>query len=125
MRNAGTTTGYDGYTNSGYITVGNDSPARIVTIGSDIPLPTQALSRITWTAVASGGTAGPLQFQFVRLNERTSVWTVVQPYSSSNRFAWNTMPADVGSYVIQVWVRSAGSSAAYEDWGTTGSFTLQ
>ncbi len=125
VRNAGTTTGYDGYTNSGYITVGNDSPARIVTIGSEHHLPAQAGARITWTAVASGGTAGPLQFQFVRLSERTGVWTIVQPYSSSNQFAWNTTAADVGSYVIQVWVRSAGSSAAYEDWGTTESFTLQ
>ena len=42
VRNAGTTTGYDTYTNSGYITVGSDSPARIVTIGSDVHLPAQA-----------------------------------------------------------------------------------
>ena len=79
VRNAGTTTGYDTYTNSGYITVGSDSPARIVTIGSDVHLPAQAGARITWTAIATGGTAGPLQFQFVRLNELTGVWTVVQP----------------------------------------------
>ena len=79
VRNAGTTTGYDTYTNSGYITVGSDSPARIVTIGSDVHLPAQAGVRITWTAIATGGTAGPLQFQFVRLNELTGVWTVVQP----------------------------------------------
>ena len=125
VRNAGTTAGYDGYAYSDYITVANDSPARIVSIGSDVRLPIPAGGRITWTAIAAGGTAGPLQFQFVRLNELTGVWTIVQPVLQQQPFGWNTEPADAGSYVIQVWVRSAGSSAAYEDWGTTGSFTLQ
>jgi hypothetical protein len=125
VRTARTTTGYETYTNSGYITVASDSPARLVDLAVDVQLPAPTGARITWTATATGGTAGPLEFQFVRLNELTGEWTIVQPYSSSNRFAWNTMPADAGSYVIQAWVRSAGSSAAYEDWRTTGSFRLQ
>jgi hypothetical protein len=125
VRNAGTAVGYDRYAYSDYVTVADDAPARIVDLRHDVQLPTPAGARITWTAIATGGTAGPLQFQYVRLNELTGVWTIVQPYSSSNTFAWNTRAGDAGSYVIQVWVRSAGSSAAYDDWGTTGSFSIQ
>jgi hypothetical protein len=97
----------------------------VVSVGADVGLPAVAGATITWTSVASGGTAGPLQFQFVRLNQTTGIWTVVQPYSYMNRFTWYTTNADSGDYVIQVWVKSAGSAAAYESWGTTGSFTLR
>jgi hypothetical protein len=105
--------------------VGTSSPARIVSVGADVGFPALAGTWITWTAVASGGTAGPLQFQFVRLNEATGVWTVVRQYSSDNRFTWYTTNADSGDYSLQVWVRSNGSAAAYEGWGSTGSLNLR
>jgi hypothetical protein len=125
VRNGGTVMGYDGYTNSGYFNIASNAPARFVSVSANVLLPAHGGTSITWTALASGGTAGPLQFQFARLNQATGVWSVVQPYSTSSQFTWNTSLSDVGDYLIQVWVRSAGSAAGYEDWGTTGYFSLR
>ena len=124
VRNAGST-GVDAWTSSGYFTIGSSSQARIVSIIAEPTLPVTAGTTVTWTAVATGGTAGPLEFQFVRLNETTGVWTIVQSYSGNKRLNWATTAADRGQYVIQVWVRSAGSSAGYEGWAGTGSFAIQ
>ena len=136
VRNAGSASDYDSWAGTSMFRVVVD-PLGMPSLSSDVVFPVPSNTPVTWRASVAGGVP-PWRYQFSVWRSGvgwsllkdyntvpTVVWTVVQPYSSSNRFAWNTMPADVGSYVIQVWVRSAGSSAAYEDWGTTGSFTLQ
>jgi hypothetical protein len=125
IRNAGSTNTYDAWTNSGYFTVGANGVAQMVRVTADKPLPVSAGSTVTWTGVATGGTAGPLQYRFVRYNQSTGVWSVVQEYSSSNRFSWTPSPSERGSYLLQVWVRSAGSPAQYEGWISTSYFTIQ
>jgi hypothetical protein len=76
---------------------------------------------MTWTALATGGTAGPLQYKFW-VYDGTS-WTMVQNYSTSNVLNWT--PSSPGQYAIQVWVRSAGASSEYEAWLGSGFFMIQ
>ena len=68
---------------------------------------------VTFSATASGGVA-PLQYQFWRL--QAGSWQIVQPYSASSTYAWTPGPADVGTHSLQVWVRNAGSAAAFDAW---------
>jgi len=49
---------------------------------------------------------------------------MVQNYSSSNTFTWTPTGADVGDHALQVWVRSAGSTVAYEAYKSSGVFTI-
>ncbi len=41
-------------------------------------------------------------------------WTVVQSFSSSSTFTWNTTSLAPGTYLFDVWVREAGSTAQYD-----------
>jgi hypothetical protein len=41
-------------------------------------------------------------------------WTIVQGYSTSSTFTWNTSGLAPGTYLFDVWVREAGSTAQYE-----------
>jgi hypothetical protein len=70
----------------------------------DKPSPQQAGSSITFTCTANGpSVGGVIQYRFWRL--RAGGWSVVQDWSSSNAFTWNTTSADVGDYQFVVWVR--------------------
>jgi hypothetical protein len=75
---------------------------------------------VTWRATAVGG-IGPLQYQFWLLEPGTG-WRVLQEWSARNVTTWT--PAIPGSYIIQVWVRSAGSSLPYEAWTGMGPFSV-
>lgn len=123
-RSGGSSVNYDTWTSTGTFTVGASGPAAIAKFQANAPLPADPGTTISWTATASGGTAGPLQFKFWRLNQQTGTWTAVQDYGSSNTFTWTPSAADSGNYALQVWVRSAGSSANYEGWAGT-SFTIR
>jgi hypothetical protein len=98
-------------------------PAQVVSLTSDVPLPATPGTTITWTAGAIGGTAGPLQYRFWRRSN--GVWILAQEYSSVNSYTWTPTAADVGEHALQVWVRSAGSSAMYESLRSTGFFWIQ
>jgi hypothetical protein len=54
----------------------------------------------------------------------TSTWTNVQPYSPSETFTWTPTWTDAGDYALQVWVRSNGSTAAYETYAGTNMFHI-
>ncbi len=125
VRNAGSTTSYDTWVGTPFFTIGASSAARVVSVTANKPLPAPSGSTIVWTAVASGGTAGPLQYKFWCYNQNTGLWTLIQDYSSTNTYAWTPAPSEAGTYVIQAWVRSAGSSATYEGWASTNSFIVK
>ena len=76
---------------------------------------------MVWTATATGGLAGPLRYQFWVYQEGAG-WSLGRDWSTSNTFNWT--PAG-GRYAVQVWVRSAGSTATYEHWLGTGFFEIQ
>jgi hypothetical protein len=125
VRSNGSISTYDGWASSGDIAVGANGAAQMVRITADKPLPVAAGTTVTWTGVATGGTAGPLQYRFFRYSVSTGTWSVAQEYSASNTFTWTPTSSERGSYQLQVWVRSAGSAAGYEGWMSTGFFAVQ
>ena len=82
-------------------------------------LPLQTGDEVTWRATAVGG-IGPLQYQFWLLEPGTG-WRVLQEWSAQNVATWT--PTTPGSYIVQVWVRSAGSSLPYKTWAGMGPFS--
>ncbi|HEX2647516.1 MAG TPA: hypothetical protein VHO95_09820, partial [Candidatus Dormibacteraeota bacterium] len=68
---------------------------------------------VTFTATASGCPSPSPQYQFWILAPGASSWTLVQTYSISNTFSWNTAGKANGLYYIAVWVRDASSGGAY------------
>jgi hypothetical protein len=120
-RQVGSTVAYDTYTSTGMLGV-TSSPAQMVSLTSDKPLPATAGTTVTWTAGATGGTA-PLEYQFWRQDGGT--WKMVQDYSSQNAYSWITTATDMGQHAIQARVRSIGSAAPYESQLTSGVFNIQ
>ena len=100
----------------------SQGPAQLVSLTSNVSLPATSGTTITWTAAASGGTAGPLQYQFWRWG--STGWVMVQDYSPLNSYSWTPTVGDVGDHALQVWVRSAGSSVAYESYKSSGIFSI-
>jgi hypothetical protein len=83
-----------------------------VTLTMDKTSPQVQGTVITFTATASGG-SGTYEYIF-GLRNPSGQWSVGQAYSSNPSWIWNTAGIDTGTYIIQVWERSAGSTAAYE-----------
>jgi len=123
VRNAGATGDPDSWKALDF-TVSNSSAVQIQSVTANRSFPSGTGTPITWTAMASGGSAGPLQYRFWRYNNSTGSWTLAQDYSASNTYTWTPGYADVGSYTLQVWVRSAGSTASYEAWVATSTFSI-
>ena len=65
---------------------------------------------VTITGSASG-CPNP-RYQFEMFFPGPNIWKVVQPYSLSNAFSWNTSGASAGSYKFIVKARDASSSGA-------------
>jgi hypothetical protein len=121
VRRVGTAVPYDAWQGTGYIDVAS-TPAKLLSVTPSVSLPGTAGTAIKWTAIASGGTASPLQYQFLVYSKSTG-WTVARSYSTSTTFTWT--PSEAGAYALQVWVKSAGSTAPYESWLGTGYFVIQ
>jgi len=120
-RQVGSTAGYDTFASTGMLSV-TSGPAQMVSLTSNKTLPAAAGTTITWTAGATGGTA-PLEYQFWRQDGGT--WTMVQNYSSQNKYTWITTATDAGQHAIQARVRSIGSASPYESQLTSGVFSIQ
>jgi N-acetylmuramoyl-L-alanine amidase len=121
-RRVGTIAAYDVYAGSGFFNVTRSVPVETA-LDPDVTFPSRIGTPITWTARAHGGTAGPLQYAFWRFRAGAG-WTKVQDYSSSNTYTWTPTWGDDGQYALQVWVRSADSTAAYEAWSGTPFFEI-
>jgi hypothetical protein len=70
---------------------------------------------VTWTAAASSGT-GPVEYRFARYDWQQGTWTLVRDWNSDSQYRWMPTMNDIGSYALQVWARTAGSTVPYEDW---------
>jgi hypothetical protein len=121
-RSADSVTAYDAWQSTGFFTLGSPAPLAATMLASSVPLPTPAGTSITWMAGTTGG-LGPLQFKFWRYDANTG-WNVVRDYGASNKYTWATGGGDVGSHAVQVWVRNAGSTSAYDAWQGTSFFTI-
>jgi len=110
---------YDAWRGTGYFEVSRTAPS-VVAINFSSP-PRSGVAT-TISATASGGYAGPLQYRFWAYSSATGSWTMLRDYGTSSTFTWT--PATPGSYNVQVWVRSAGSTANYEGWLGTSSILV-
>jgi hypothetical protein len=63
---------------------------------------------VTFTATASG-CPHPL-YEFWILRPGSTTWQIVQPYSTSATYTWNTTGLAAGSYLYTVWARDASST---------------
>ena len=120
VRSSGSTTAYEAWSTTSFAVAG-PAPVNVTALTSTPALPFTAGAPVAWHAAATGGIA-PLQYQFWRAD--ADGWKMVQDYSISNTYTWTPGTADVGAHVVQVWVRSAGSTADYEAWMGTGIFNV-
>lgn len=74
-------------------------------------------TQVTFTSEASGG-LGCYEYQFTLKSGTTTV--IMQPYSKSDTWVWDTSKAAPGTYFISVAARSFGSTATHEVLMTKG-----
>ena len=122
VRGAGSTAVYDSWRSTDTFSIAA-APPNIAIVKSETLFPTGTGAPITWKAVASGG-PGPLHFRFYRFALATSTWTMVQDYGPSNTYTWTPSASDEGSYVLQAWVRRAGTTVVYDNWSSTSTFQI-
>jgi cell wall-associated protease len=109
---------YDTYGNTTYtITV---TPCTSVSASTQPGSPQAVGTPITITASAAG-CPNP-RFEFWILPPGGS-WTIMQAYSSTSTFSWNTTPP-AGTYYYSVWGRDASSSASYDAYFPGTAYTL-
>jgi P2-related tail formation protein len=125
VRSAGSTAAFEGFVTTGYTltpAVVAPAPATGATISATPASPQPAGTPFVVFSAAGSGGSGTYEYEFWVHNGVS--WSKVQSYSSTANFAWNTSALATGVYTIQVNVRSAGSSAAFEAVGTT-NFEIQ
>jgi hypothetical protein len=103
-RNNGSTAPYEAWRATGAFTIDPADPH--LTTSTIFPAPPG--NPIQWTADVSDP-ASASEYQFWVYSAATNQWTLGQPYSPTNTFAW--VPVTAGEYAVQVWVRLVGSGA--------------
>jgi len=119
VRNAGSTAPWEAYKTMNYRLVPRTTA---VTLTSSAASPQSVGNKIVFTSVASGG-SGTYEYQF-RLRNPSAVWSVARAYGTTTSWTWNTAGLAVGNWVIEVWARNVGSTAAWEAFKTM-SYTLR
>jgi hypothetical protein len=76
--------------------------------------PAASGSLVTVTGVASG-CPSPL-YEFWMLPQGSNTWRIVQGYSASASYQWNSTGALAGTEQFGVWVRDASSNASYDSY---------
>ncbi len=100
------------------------SQLRVTELNADPARPTETGRTVTWTAKTRGGVAGPIEYQFWVYSEKKG-WVVGQQWGPSRNFVWTPAWGTEGKNALQVWVRNAGSTAAYDSWMGTGLFDIR
>jgi hypothetical protein len=122
VKSAGSAGAFDASLSTNAYTIAG-APLTVTGVTGNPPGTAPAGTAVTWTVSTTGGTA-PLQYEFWRYSYATGLWTIVQPYSTSNTFTWNTAAPDAGTYIISVWVKSAGSPLAFDASLSTAAYTI-
>jgi hypothetical protein len=96
--------------------------ASAVQLTADVDFPTAPSSPVRWTATVAGASSVQLEYKFLVLNQGTGAWTMFRDYAASNQATWT--PTTTGNYLVQVWVRRVGTTAAYDAWAQSGSLSV-
>ena len=115
VRSATSAAAYDAYYPSNFVTVALAPPVKIDSFRPDAVFPVATATRVTWLASANGG-ASPLHYKFWLFDPLIG-WTVLRDYQAQNTITWT--PSRPGLYVLQVWVREAASSTAYQAYASS------
>jgi hypothetical protein len=95
-----------------YIITGTTTqPVTITSLTSNLASPQPSGTSITFTAIATGGTA-PLQYKWSVFNG--SSWTVTRDWSQVVNFTWTPTTANP-NYQVRLWVRSASTTTDTAD----------
>ena len=108
VRDAASTASYDAVNNISYVVTGC-SAAQLAT---DKPSP-QLTGTASVTLTGSATCPGTPDYRFW-VRRPGGAWTVVQDYSPTATYAWNTASLPAGTYFLEVDVRDHGSTASYE-----------
>jgi hypothetical protein len=115
VRNSGSQENYEQYAPGTYeLTSG--TPCTDGTLGGSPTSPQSVGTQVTLTGGAS--TCSNAEYQFWELPAGSSTWTMVQDWSTTSTYAWDTTGDPTGTYSFQAWVREAGSTGSYETYGS-------
>jgi hypothetical protein len=120
-RSAGSTALYEAWA-GGTVTLGTSTPCTPGSgwLSSSPSSPAEQGTPVTFTASATGC---PQPTYSYYMQPPSGPWALVQDWSTSPTYSWNTTGLAPGPYNFQAWIRAAGSTAANEAVGTT-SFTV-
>src|SRR5919109_2435333 len=110
-RDASSTAAYDTYSpaQSYVLTAGPACTSVSQTASPASPQPPG--TAVTFTATAAGCPSPTYEFWLLAPG---GSWTVMQAWSSSNKWTWNTSGLASGTYQLNTYVRQSGSTATYE-----------
>ncbi len=94
-----------------------------VTLAMSPPSPQSGGTAVTATASATCIDGTP-EYAFYRRGPDLK-WSLVQAYSPSATFNWDTSSAVTGTYVFQAWARRNGQTLAYEGASSSQTYEIQ
>jgi hypothetical protein len=97
------------------------TPCTTATLSSPQSSPQTAGTSVTLNA--GSGACGSPMYQYWVLPPGGS-WTVLQPWTTSTSYAWNTSMLSDGGYQLEVWVKDAGSTTSSYDTAAVLGFTI-
>jgi hypothetical protein len=121
VRTVGSPLAFDAARDSGPFTVAAAVPATPTLVPS-VPFPVTAGTSVTWTAATTGGRQ-PTQYRYWVYQQSTGAWRLGRDWGAQP--AWSWRPSQADTYIVQVWVRAAGSVAAFDAWRSSGVLTVQ
>lgn len=115
VRDGASTAAYDTYAAAQFTL---SSPCTSVSASLSPPSPQRHGSGVTVTITGSAsGCASPF-YEFWMLPAGSSTWRIVQGYSTSAIYRWNTNGAPAGAERFGVWARDASSTAPYDTYAS-------
>lgn len=85
-------------------------------LSPSVPAPQVHGTHVTFSATSTG--CAPAAYQFLLLPPGGS-WAVVQPYSASTTWLFDSSRYGSGNFQVGVWARQAGSSSRYQTFSLT------
>jgi hypothetical protein len=116
VRNGVSTASYDAYFPGAAYKL-TATPCASVTASAAPASPQAAGTPVTITASASGCPSP--RYEFWMLGQGATTWQLVQGYSASASYNWNSTGSLAGTTLFSVWIRDASSTAAYDAYGNT------